>query len=319
MKALFAIVLSVASFCAAAQTFPDRPVRLIVAQPPGSSVDLQARLIAHRLTQAFDKQVLVDNRPGANGIVGLQELQRSKPDGYNYAMAAPSPMTVNQFIYKNLPYKPLEDFVPVSQLTTITFVLVAHPSTPFKTVGELVSYAKAHPDKLNFCSSGVGNLSHLGSELLASEAGVKMRHIPAKGDAAALTDVIAGNTDFTMITLPAAQPHIRSGKLKLIATAGRQRGSVFPDTQTIAEAGYPSVVIEGWSGIIAPAGTPPDIIGRMHKELVRVFQTPEVRDTVTKQGSDPVASSPEAFGAFMRAEAAKWQRVIKTSGVQLSE
>jgi tripartite-type tricarboxylate transporter receptor subunit TctC len=317
MKAFLTTLLAAVSLAASAQTFPDRPLRLIVAQPPGSSVDLQARLMASRLSQAFDKQVIVDNRPGANGVIGLQELARSKPDGYSYAMAAPSPMTINQFIYKDLPYKPLEDFVPVSQLATVTFVLVANPATPFKTVGELVAHAKANPGKLNYSSPGVGNLSHLGSELLATEAGIKMQHIPAKGDAAALTDVVAGSTDFTIITLPAAQPHIRSGKLKLIATAGQKRATVFPDAPTIVEAGYPSVVIEGWSGVIAPAGTPPEILARMQKELLRVINSADVKETFNKQGSDVVGSTPEQFGAFMRAESAKWERVIKGSGIRL--
>ncbi len=303
---------------AGAQTFPDKPLRLIVAQAAGSSADIQARLIGARLAQQLDKQVVVDNRPGANGIIGLQELQRSKPDGYHYAIAAPSPMTVNQFIYKDLPYKPMEDFVPVSQLTKITFVLVANSSAPFKTVQELVAYGKANPGKLNFSSPGVGNLSHLGSELLAAEAGVKMTHIPAKGDQAALTDVIAGSTDFTIITLPGAQPHIRSGRLKLVATAGSKRSSAFPDTPTIAEAGYSSVVIEGWSGLIAPAGTPKDVIARMHKEVVRASEAPEVKEMVAKQGSEAFVTGPEEFGAFMRAETAKWGRVIKISGVRLN-
>ena len=208
-----------------AQEYPSKPVRLIVAQPARSSAEIVTRLFAQKLTEAWGQQVIVDNRPGANGIIGMEALAKSRPDGYTLAMAAPSPMTVNQFIYKSLPYKPLEDFAPVTQTTGITFVLVANPNLPVKTVGDLVALAKQKPDGLNYSSPGVGNLSHLGAELLSSEAGVKMRHIPAKGDTPALLDVIAGNTDFTIITLPAAMAHIRSGKLRLVAVCGRSRSA----------------------------------------------------------------------------------------------
>jgi tripartite-type tricarboxylate transporter receptor subunit TctC len=318
MKAIFAAALAAFALQAGAQDYPSRPVRLIVSQAAGSSADIQARLLAQKLSLAWDKQVFVENRPGANGIVGMQEVAKSRPDGYSLGLAAPSPMTVNQFIYKDLPYKPLTDFVPVTQVSTIAFVLVANPSLQAKTVRELVALAKQKPDELNYSSPGVGNLSHLGSELLATEAGIKIRHIPAKGDTAALTDVIAGNTHFTIITAPAALPHVKSGKLKLLATSGRARSALFPSTPTIAESGYPGVVIEGWSGIIAPAGTPPEVVAKVQKELARQLQNPELKESIGKQGSEPVGSTPEAFAAFIRAETAKWERVIKTSGVQLN-
>ena len=300
-----------------AQEFPNKPVRLIVAQPAGSSADILMRMVAQKLTEAWGQNVLVDNRPGANGIIGMDALAKSRADGYTIAMAAPSPMVVNQFIYKNLPYKPLEDFAPVTQTTGITFALVANPNLPVKTVGELVALARQKPDVLNYSSPGIGNLSHLGAELLSSEAGIKMRHIPNKGDTPALLDVISGNTDFTIITMPAAIPHIRSGKLRLIATAGRTRSPVFPDTPTIAESGYPAVVIEGWSGIIAPAGTPPEVVARLQREIGKLFSLPEFKEAVGKQGADVAGSTPEAFAAFIRTEADKWSRVVKASGIQL--
>ena len=186
-------------------------------------------------------------------------------------------------------------------------------------MAELVALAKKKPDSLNYSSPGVGNLSHLGAELLSSEAGIKMRHIPNKGDTPALLDVIAGNTDFTIITLPAALPHIRSGKLRLVAVCGRARSAIFPDTPTIAESGYGGVVIEGWSGIIAPVGTPPDVVARLQRDINKLFLAPEFKETVVKQGADITGTSPEAFAAFLRTEADKWSRVIKTSGIQLNQ
>ena len=315
-----ALVLGIA--CAPvvlAQDYPNKPVRLIVAQAAGSSADILMRMVAQRLSEAWGQQVIVDNRPGANGIIGMDALAKARPDGYTIAMAAPSPMTVNQFIYKSLPYKPLEDFAPVTQTTGITFVLVANPNLPVKTVADLVALAKQKPDGLNYSSPGVGNLSHLGAELLSSEAGIKMRHIPNKGDTPALLDVIAGNTDFTIITLPAALPHIRSGKLRLVAVCGRARSPVFPGVPTIAESGFPGVVIEGWSGIIAPAGTPPEIVAKLQRDFTKLFLAPEFKESVSKQGADIAGTSPEAFAAFIRAEADKWSRVIKTSGLEFNQ
>ncbi len=316
---LCALLCTVIFSAAQAQDFPTKPVRLIVAQAAGSSADILMRMVAQKLSESWGQQVIVDNRPGANGIIGMDALAKARPDGYTIAMAAPSPMTVNQFIYKDMPYKPLEDFAPVTQTTGITFVLVANPNLPVKTVNDLVALAKQKPDGLNYSSPGVGNLSHLGAELLSSEAGIKMRHIPNKGDTPALLDVIAGNTDFTIITLPAALPHIRSGKLRLVAVCGRARSAVFPEVATIAESGYPGVVIEGWSGIVAPAGTPPEVVARLQRDFSRVFNAPEFKETVGKQGADVVGTSSEAFAAFIRSEADKWSRVIKTSGIQLNQ
>lgn len=321
LSGLFSTLLAASLLAGAvqAQDYPNKPVRLIVAQAAGSSADILMRLVAQKLTEAWGQQVIVENRPGANGIIGLEALAKARPDGYTLALAAPSPMTVNQFIYKNLPYKPLEDFVPVTQNTSITFVLVANANLPVKTVGELIALAKQKPDGLNYSSPGVGNLSHLGAELLSSEAGIKVRHIPNKGDTPALLDVVAGNTDFTVITLPAALPHIRSGKLRLVAVCGRARSPLFPDTPTIVESGYSGVVIEGWSGIIAPAGTPQKIVAKLYRDFTKVFLAPEFRESVGKQGADIAVTPPEAFAAFIRSEADKWSRVIKTSGIQLNQ
>jgi tripartite-type tricarboxylate transporter receptor subunit TctC len=318
MKSAFVVVLATFALQVAAQDFPGRPVRVIVSQGAGSSTDIQGRLIAQKLSQVWGQQVYVENKPGANGILGMQEVAKAKPDGYTLGTAAPSAMTYNQFIYKNLPYRPAEDFVPVTQISTLTFALVAKPALQADSVKELVALANQKPDELTYSSPGIGNLAHLGAALFATEAGIKVRHIPNKGDAGALTDLISGNTDFMISTLPSMLPHIKSGKLKLLAVAGRARSPLFPNTPTIAESGYPRVVIEGWVGMIAPAGTPANLVSKIQGEAARQLQLPEVKEYFSKQGSDPVGSTPEAFAAFIKAETSKWQRVIEASGIQLN-
>lgn len=301
---------------AAAQDYPTRPVRVVVSQAAGASIDIQARLIAQRLSEVWKQQVYVENRPGANGIIGMQEVAKAKPDGYSLGTAAPSAMTSNQFIYKNLPYKPAEDFIPVTQVSGLTFALVAKPALAANSVPELVALAKQKPDELTYSSPGIGNLAHLGAQLFVTEANIKVRHIPAKGDAGALSDLVSGNTDFMISTLPSMLPHIKSGRLKLLAVAGRTRSSVFPDTPTIAEAGFPEVVIEGWVGMIAPAGTPKEIVQKVQQEIARQLQSQEIKEVLAKQGSNAVGSTPEAFANFIQAETRKWERVVKISGIQ---
>jgi tripartite-type tricarboxylate transporter receptor subunit TctC len=314
----FLFIAAVAAFAlpASGQDYPTRPVRVVVSQAAGASIDIQARLIAQKLSEVWKQQVYIENKPGANGIIGMQEVAKARPDGYTLGTAAPSAMTSNQFIYKNLPYKPAEDFVPVTQVSNLTFALVAKPALAANSVPELVALAKQKPDELTYSSPGIGNLAHLGAQLFVTEAGIKVRHIPAKGDAGALSDLISGNTDFMISTLPSMLPHIKSGKLKLLAIAGRSRSSVFPDTPTIAEAGYPEVVIEGWVGMVAPAGTPANIVNKVQGEIARQLQSQEIKDVLAKQGSNPVGSTPEAFAKFIKSETSKWQRVVQVSGIQ---
>jgi tripartite-type tricarboxylate transporter receptor subunit TctC len=300
---------------ASAQDYPSQPVRVVVSQGAGSSTDIQARLIAQKLGAVWGQQVYVENKPGANGIIGMQDVARSKPDGYTLGTASPSALTYNQFIYKNLPYKPADDYVPVTQLSTLTFALVVNPEVKATTVQELVALAKQNPDQLNYSSPGVGNLAHLSAELFASEAGIKVRHIPNKGDAPALLDLISGNTQFMISTLPSMLPHIQSGKLRLLAVAGPKRSALLPNVPTIAESGLPNVVIEGWVGMIAPAGTPPAIVTKVQQEVARQLQAGDLKETLAKQGSEGVGSSPEAYAAFLKAESAKWRKVVEHAGL----
>jgi tripartite-type tricarboxylate transporter receptor subunit TctC len=249
----------------------------------------------------------------------MREVAKAKPDGYTLGTAAPSAMTYNQYIYSNLPYRPAEDFVPVTQLSTLTFALVAHPSFPPNTVAELVALAKQKPDEITYSTPGIGNLAHLGVELFAAEAGIKLRHIPNKGDAGMIMDLMSGNTNFTISTLPSLLPHVQAGKLKLIAVAGPTRSPLFPSTPTIAEAGYPRVLVQGWVGVVAPAGTPPAIVSKLQSDIARELKKPEVVEAFAKQGSDPVGSTPEAYAAFLQEESAKWKRVIDVSGIRLNQ
>ncbi len=302
---------------AQALAFPEKPVRIVVGQPAASSADNIARYLGVRLSTLWGQQVIVDNRPGANGIIGMQFVAQSPADGYTVTLAAPSNMTINQFVYQKLPFKPLEDFAPVTQLTSIPFALVVNPSLPVKSVRELVELAKQKPGGINYSSPGIGNLGHLAAELLSSQAGIKMQHVPNKGDTPALLDVMGGQTQLLFVTLPAALTHIRSGKLKLLAVAGSARVAAFPDTPTIAESGFPEVVVEGWGGVVAPAGTPAAVIAKMQRDFARVLAEPEVRDYFAGQGQGVVGSSPEAFRDFMRGEAQKWSKVVTAIGLKI--
>ena len=302
-----------------AQEYPARPLRIIVSQAAGSSVDILGRLIAARLTDAWGQQVVVENRPGANAIIGMELAARARPDGYTLAMVVPSAMTTNQFIYKKLPYDPLRDFAPITQSTAIAFVLVANPALPVKSVKDLIALSKARPGELNYGSSGIGNLTHLAGELFGLGAGVKAVHVPNKGDTPALLDVMTGQTAFMFSTMPVAVPQIQGGKLRLLAVCGTSREAGFPDVPTLVETGLRDVVIQGWSGMAAPVGTSAAIIAKLQKEIARYLLAAEMKEQLARQGAEPVGSTPEQFSTFIRAEIEKWSRVIKSAGLYNSQ
>ncbi len=313
--ALAAALAPCAAQICVAQDYPARAIRIIVSQAPGSSVDILGRLIAARLTEAWGQQAVVENRPGANAIIGMELAAKSKPDGYTLAMVVPSAMTVNQYIYKKLPYDPLRDFAPVTQSSVITFVLVVNPSLPVKSVKELVALGKARPDQLSYSSAGIGNLSHLAAELFGLNAGLKAVHVPNKGDTPALLDVMTGQTAYMFSTMPIAVPHLQSGRLRLLAVCGTARTPGFPAVPTLGEAGLRNVVIQGWTGVAAPAGTPAAIIAKVQKEVARHLLMADVKEQLAKQGAEPVGSTPEEFSALIHAEAEKWSQVIKRAGL----
>lgn len=300
----------------APQDYPNRPIRMIVAQAPGSGVDLMTRIVAQKLAESFGKQVIVDNRPGANGIIGLEAAVKSKPDGYTMALGVTSSLTMNPFIYKSLPYDTFRDFAPVAQLSVNTFGMMVNPSLPVRSVKDVVALAKTHRGQVPYGSFGIGNMTQLAAELFSQETGIKLLHVPFKGGTPALVALLSGETAVMLAPMQAYTPYVRAGKFKLLTTFGGKRSEAFPEVPSIAELGYPKLVMFGWSGIIAPAGTSPAIINKLQREVARILLVPETREYLTKQGAEPVASTPEQFAAFIKSEADKWSKVIKTAGLE---
>jgi tripartite-type tricarboxylate transporter receptor subunit TctC len=297
--------------------FPNRPIRIIVPQAAGSGVDLQARVLAQKLTELWGQQVVVEDRPGANAIIGMEYVAKAAADGYTIVYAPITSVTTNAFIYKKLPYEPLRDFAPITQTTANPMGALANPDSGIKTIRDLVARAKQDPGKINYGSFGIGNLTHLMGVLLSGAADIQMTHVPYKGQTPEMTDVMAGQIPVGFTTMAGAAGFVQSGKLNLLATFGDKRDEQFPDTPTVVEAGYPSVVVVGWSGVLAPAGVPPQIINKLHAGLVQVLAMPDVRAMITKQGSNPVSSkSPEDFARFIKSEADKFRGVIKAAGLE---
>ena len=297
------------------QTYPSRPIRLIVPFAAGGGVDLTARAIAQSLTEAWGQPVVVDNRAGANGTIGVEIAAKSPPDGYTLTVISAS-HSVNVSLYKNLPYDLVRDFAPVTQTTTQPYVLVVNPKIPAASVGDVIALAKAKPDSLNYGSSGIGGLSHLSGALFAAQANIQLTHIPYKGGAPALQDVVGGQIEMLFSTLLQSHAQISVGKLRALAVTTAARSPAAPQLPTMIEAGMPGFVVTGWYGILAPAGTPATIVAKLNKEVVRILRTPEVRDRLASDGSEPVGSTPEEFAAHIRSEIAKWQKVILEADIK---
>jgi tripartite-type tricarboxylate transporter receptor subunit TctC len=299
--------------------YPNRIVRIVAPQPPGSGVDTYVRAIAQKLTEAWGQQVIVDNRAGANGIIGVEQVTKAKPDGYTILAAHTSVLTINPHIYKSLPYDALRDLASVMQTVTNAMAFVTNPNLPVRSVKELVALAKARPGELSYASNGIGNINHLGAELLAHEAGLKLLHVPYKGATPAMQDLVSGQVTMSFHTLIGLAPHVRAGKLRLLATCGETRAATSPDTPTMVEAGLPRMVLTGWGGFVAPAATPRDVIAKFQRDTARVLQGAELRERLTALGSDPSASTPDEFGAFLRAEMEKFAQTAKLAGIYHSQ
>ncbi len=322
LAAWVALAALIAALPAGAQPrsdYPNRPVRIIVPQAAGSGVDLTARVVAQKLADAWGQQFVVDNRPGANGIIGLEAGAKAKPDGHTLALGVPSSLTMNPYVYKALPYDTLRDFAPITQIASNTFGLVINPALPVKSVKDLVAIARSRPNELGYGSFGIGNQTHLGGELFAQQTGIRMLHVPYKGETPAVIDLLSGQIALIFSPMQGVVPHIRAGKLKLLATCGVGRAPAFSDAPSMTELGYKTVVITGWTGLLAPAGTPRDIIDRLQKEIAARLLAPETRESLSKQGAEPVASTPDQFAAFIKAEMAKWSVVIKAAGLEASQ
>jgi len=301
-----------------AQSYPNHTVKIIVAQAPGASPDVVARTLANKLSEVWKTSVVVENKPGANGNLGMDIVAKSAPDGYTLGLVVPSVMVINPYVYKNMPFKPLEDLAPISQISSIIFSLVSNPQRPYQSVDELIAYAKKHPGEINYSSAGVGNLQHLAAELFSIKDGIKMNHIPNKGDSAALVDVMGGQTDLMFVPLASAINQIRAGKLQLLAIPSKKRLSQFPNVPTMMELGQPDILIEGWTGLVAPAGTPENILEDIQKTVRQIVLEGNTKNSIESQGFEVVGSSPKEFKQFLRQESNKWGNVIQKSAINLS-
>ena len=301
-----------------AQSYPNRTVKIIVAQAAGASPDVVARTLAVKLSDIWKTSVIVENKPGANGNLGMDLVAKAPPDGYTLGLVVPSVMVVNPFVYKNMPFKPLEDLAPITQISSIIFSLVSNPQRPYQSVDELISYAKKHPGEINYSSAGVGNLQHLAAELFSLKAGIKMNHIPNKGDSAALVDVMGGQTDIMFVPLASAFNQIKAGKLQLMALASKKRVSQFPNVPTMIEVGQSDILIEGWTGLVAPAGTPENILEDIQKAVHQIVFEGNTKNSIESQGFEVVGSNPREFKQFLRQESTKWSNVVQKSAINLS-
>ncbi len=309
------LLLMVTAAAATAQSFPTKPIRIVIGFPPGGGIDLVARILGPRITERLGQQVIVDNRAGANGIIGTDLVAKAAPDGYTIFLGTTGNLAVNPTLHASLPFNIERDFTPLTQVSSVPFLIYAHPSVPAKTVSEFVAHAKANPGKVNFYSSGNGGLPHLCGELLNSVAGIRTVHVPYKGSIPGFNDLLGGQVQFGFDTFAIGLQHVKSGKLRALATTGPTRSAVLPEVPPAAET-LPGFEVVNWYGMVLPAGTPREVIARLHAELIRAMKIPEVREKMIAQGTDPVGTSPEEFGAFMKAETAKWGRVIKSANIR---
>jgi tripartite-type tricarboxylate transporter receptor subunit TctC len=312
--ALLAALCVTAGAVQAADSYPQRPIRMIVAYPPGGGTDQVGRVMAEQLSQTLGQQVVVDNRGGATGNIGTELAARAVPDGHTLLMGNVAPNAVNVSLFKKLSFDPVKDFAPVSLVAITPNILVAHPSMPVKSIRDLVALAKAKPGALNFPSAGVGSSSHLAGELLKSLAGIDMVHVPFKGGGPALVATISGEVQIMFATLPAAMPHVKSGKVRPVAVTTVKRSQAMPELPTIAESGIKGYEAATWYGLLAPARTPKAVIDRLHGDTVKILAGP-ARQRLEAQGFEPDGGTPAAFAAYIKAEIAKWAKVIRDAGI----
>ena len=317
MKRWLHILLAMLPGLACAQgDWPAKPVRFIVSQSAGGSIDIAARAIGQKLSGRLGQQFIVDNRPGANGAIAIDAAAKSAPDGYSFLLSSPGPLVINQFVSKHFTYDALRDFVPVTQVASNAFLMAVPVSSPYKSVQEVVAAAKAKPGDLKYGSTGSGNQTHLAPELFAQASGTRMLHVPYKGEGPAIIDLMSGQIDFMISTMPSLLQQVRAGKLRALAVPQRERSKAVPEVPTLAEAGVQGVEVTGWTGVMAPANTPRAIVARLSSEIVQVLREPDMREFLAKGGAEPVGSTPEAFALFIRAETEKWGAAARAAGLK---
>ena len=316
MKTLICLVLGLVAGTVLAQGYPDRPVRVLVGYPPGGGTDLVARLIAQPLSERWKQPVVVENRPGANAIIATEAVAKSKPDGYTLFMAYATELAVNPATFKKLPYDPARDLAPVAQLASAPLVLAVHPSLPAQNIAELVAAAKAKPGTLSYSSSGNGSVHHFAGELFKLRSGADMVHIPYKGSGPATADAVSGQVQVTFASVASVLRFVQSGRLRALAVTSPQRSAQMPAVPTAIEAGFADVELTSWYGLLAPAGTPPELIQKIAADVAAVLTSAEVKKGFEAQGLDLVRSSPAAFAEFIRQEAAKFARIARAGNIQ---
>jgi len=299
-----------------AQNYPNRPIRIIAQFTPGTSTDILARVIGGKLTETWGRQVVVDNRPGAGGVVGTEIGAKAAPDGYTLTMAVSSAFGINPTLYAKLPYDAIRDFAPITNIALTPQTLVANASFAAKSVKELVALAKGKPRQVNYASLGSGSTSHLTMEMFRSAAGIQLNHIPYKGSPAAHAELFSGQIPIMFDAIPAVLPHVRSGRLRGLGIGAAKRSPFLPDVPTIAESGYPEFEAVGWIGIAAPARTPAPVLDKLNTEIVRIINTPEMKERLATLAFTPVGDTREQFARFIKAEIAKWGKAVKESGAK---
>jgi tripartite-type tricarboxylate transporter receptor subunit TctC len=313
--AILGVGAALAAAGALAQTYPAKPVRIVVPSSAGGGTDIVARILSPKLSERLGQQIVIDNRPGAGTMIGIELAAKSPPDGYTI-LVAPSTLALNPVVYKKVPYDVIRDLTPITQIVGSTSIIVVHPSLPVKSVKELIAFARARPGQMNYASAGTGTYPHMTMELFNSMAGLKMVHIPYKGTAPAMIDMLAGHTAVMAATILTGMPQIRGGRLRPLGITSLARSAAAPEIPTVAEAGLPGFESIQWYGAMAPAQTPKEIVARWHTELVRILQMPEVKQRFIADGTDPVGNTPEEFGRYIQSEIVKWTKVAKDAGIR---
>jgi tripartite-type tricarboxylate transporter receptor subunit TctC len=319
MKPVIRLSIALALLGAAAahaQSFPTKPVRIVVGFTPGGGVDINARLLASKLSEYFGQQVLVDNRPGAGTNIANDHVAKAAPDGYTLLMNTAA-VAINMSLYKKVPFDTLRDFAPVSMFSTSPNILVIHPSVPAKTARELIALAKARPGALNFSSAGSGTTQHLSGELFKLRTGTSMVHVPYKGSAPSLTALIGGEVEMTFANIPAIFQHVKGGRLRPIASTGTKRAAELPEVPTMKEAGVNGVEVEVWYGVLAPAATPREVIATLSGAIMKAARAPDIRQRLLDQGAEPLGNTPAEFSKLLREEVVRWAEVVKVSGAKV--
>jgi len=315
MRVAWLVVAVLVALSANAQTYPSKPIRFVSPYPPGGANDILARIISPRLGEFLGQQLVIENRGGATGNIGAEYVAKAPPDGYTILMGQASNLTINVSLMK-MPYDPVKDLAPVTLVATTPNLLVVHPSLPVKTVKDLVALAKVKPGTINYASSGSGSAGHLAAELFKRVAHIEMVHIPYKGAAPALTDVVAGQAQLYFTSPISAQPFVKGGRLRMVAVTSLKRSPSMPDIPTVAESGYPDFEVVSWWGVLTPAGVSKDVLSRLHTEITKVLALPETKTKFADQGADVASDTPEQFAAYIKSEIAKWGKLIKELGVK---